>query len=459
MAAYKIMEGVGILAQSSRYDKTIMFFIKHSVVLLMGLCFAIVWIAYYREFSLIPFYKRSNFAFIFLYMFLYHIFTNLYGGYRIGTARLTDIVYSNWLSAFIVNVITYIQIVILTKYIITGIPFFIVMAVEMSVICIWAWGTNRLYFKMFKPLRLLCLYSGEYPKIIISRFENRPEKFEIVRSVKLEGEGFSISDVMKGEDGLVIYNIPDEKYAAVLSYCVERGIRYYLVPTLGDIMLRTSDIIYIFDIPLFLAKNEPLSPEERFVKRTFDIVLSLVALVVAAIPMAIIAVCIKMYDGGPVFYTQKRCTIGGRRFNILKFRSMKVNAERGRGAVLAEEDDPRITPIGRVIRKLRLDEFPQFLNILAGDMSFVGPRPERPALIAKYKKTVPEFDSRLRLKCGLTGFAQVMGRYNTSPQEKLKLDIIYIQTYSILLDIKIILMTIKVIFMKESTQGVEPKAK
>ena len=139
---------------------------------------------------------------------------------------------------------------------------------------------------------------------------------------------------------------------------------------------------------------------------------------------------------------------------IYKFRSMVVNAEGDGKARLAAENDKRITPVGQFIRKTRLDELPQLINVLKGEMSIVGPRPERPEIIAEYEKKIPEFSCRLKVKGGLTGYAQIYGKYNTTPYDKLKMDMMYIQNYSFLLDIKLILMTAKVIFMKESTEGV-----
>jgi len=260
-------------------------------------------------------------------------------------------------------------------------------------------------------------------------------------------------DQLKGSDGVVIYDLSDEKLSKVLKYCVENGIRYYLVPTLADIILRTSDIIYLFDTPLLLSKNEGLYMGQKIIKRTFDIFFSIIFLVLLTPIFILISLSIKLNDNGPVIYSHERCTENGKRFKIFKFRTMIVNAEKDGRAVLAKEEDPRITPIGKILRRLRLDELPQLINILKGEMSFVGPRPERPEIIEEYKNRLPEFDLRLSVKCGLTGYAQVLGRYNTTPEEKLKLDLIYIQTYSFLLDIKIILMTLRALLSKESTQG------
>jgi exopolysaccharide biosynthesis polyprenyl glycosylphosphotransferase len=420
----------------------------------MGFCFAFVWTEYYSSVITNPFFRKGNWALIFLYIVLFHLFTNLYGGYRIGTERITDIVYSNWLTVCIVNALTYLQISLIGRWFQAPVPILMLTVFQIFFVVLWALFVNRIYFKMFSPKRLICLYNGDDPSLIIGRFASRPDKFDVTRSIRVHPEDYDFYRYIDGSDGIVIYNISDQKTSEILKYCVEKGIRYYLVPTLSDIILKTSDIIYLIDIPLFMSKNEGLYLGQRIIKRSFDIVVSFISLALFSPLMLIIAVLIKLFDRGPVMYTQERCTENGRQFRILKFRTMIVDAEKEGRALLASENDPRVTPLGKVLRRFRLDEMPQLINILRGDMSFVGPRPERPEIIEEYKKLVPEFDFRLNVKCGLTGYAQVLGKYNTTPEEKLKLDLIYIQTYSFLLDIKILLMTFKAIFSKESSQGV-----
>ena len=170
--------------------------------------------------------------------------------------------------------------------------------------------------------------------------------------------------------------------------------------------------------------------------------------------MAATALAIKLQDGGPAVYKQKRLTIEGRKFYVYKFRSMRVDAEKDGVARLACDGDSRVTPVGQFIRKVRLDELPQLFNILKGDMSIVGPRPERPEIARQYEAEIPEFRYRLRVKAGLTGYAQIFGKYNTTPYDKLKLDLHYIQNYSLMLDVKLIIQTVKILFMRESTEGI-----
>ena len=219
-------------------------------------------------------------------------------------------------------------------------------------------------------------------------------------------------------------------------------------------MIMHADHIHLFDTSLLLFRNRGLTAEQQFVKRLMDIVFSLLGLVLASPFMLVIAILVKAYDGGPVFYRQPRLTKDGKVFDVLKFRSMRVDSEK-KGARLAMKNDDRVTPVGKVIRNIHFDELPQIFNILKGDMSLVGPRPERPEIAAQYKREIPEFDYRLKVKAGLTGFAQVYGKYNTTPYDKLKLDLTYIETYSFVLDIKLLFLTFKILFQKENTEGVE----
>lgn len=220
-------------------------------------------------------------------------------------------------------------------------------------------------------------------------------------------------------------------------------------------LLRSSDELNLFDTPLLLSRNMGLSVDQEWMKRAEDIIVSLLMMILFSPIFVLAAIGIKCTDGGPVFYKQERLTKDGKIFMIYKFRTMIVDAEKKSGPVLASEHDPRILPVGRILRATRLDELPQILNILKGEMSVVGPRPERPDLAAEIEKDIPEFNYRLRVKAGLTGFAQVYGKYNTTFYDKLKLDLMYIRKYSLFLDLKLILMTPKIMFLKESTEGVK----
>ena len=210
----------------------------------------------------------------------------------------------------------------------------------------------------------------------------------------------------------------------------------------------------MFDTPLLLFRNCGLTVEKQVIKRIFDVICSTFMFAVLSPVFLLIAVLIKAYDGGPVFYKQERLTKDGKIFMVYKFRSMRVDSEK-QGARLAMKGDSRVTPVGKVLRNIHFDELPQLLNIIKGDMSLVGPRPERPEIAAEYAKEIPEFSYRLKVKAGLTGYAQVYGKYNTTPYDKLKLDLTYIENYSFVLDLQLIATTVKILFQKENTEGVE----
>lgn len=226
------------------------------------------------------------------------------------------------------------------------------------------------------------------------------------------------------------------------------------MPKISDVLIKGADQLHLFDTPLYMTREYALKVEQRMAKRTVDLICSVLLLVIASPIMLVTAILIKAYDGGPVLYKQIRCTQDRKEFYILKFRSMKVDAEKDGVARLASRNDSRITPVGKFIRMTRIDELPQLINILKGDMSFIGPRPERPEIIDQYIEEMPEFSFRMKVKAGLAGYAQVYGKYNTTPYDKLKLDLTYIEQYSFWLDLKLMLLTLKILIKPESTEGV-----
>jgi len=291
---------------------------------------------------------------------------------------------------------------------------------------------------------------------ILKKFASRKDKYKIAKCMDVrEGLMKLESEIAKGYEAVVLWDIPIPERNRLLKYCYSRSIRVYLMPKIPDVLIKGADAIHLFDTPIFLVREYALTVEQRAAKRMIDIVCALILLVVASPFMLITAILIKCYDKGPVFYKQIRCTMGGREFFILKFRSMRVDAEKDGVARLASKKDPRITPVGRFIRAVRIDELPQLFNILMGDMSFIGPRPERPEIIRQYMEEMPEFAFRMKVKAGLAGYAQVYGKYNTTPYDKLKLDLSYIENYSVWLDLKLMLLTLKILIKPESTEGVE----
>lgn len=271
--------------------------------------------------------------------------------------------------------------------------------------------------------------------------------------VKIQTVTEELKEKLLQYEGVVICDIPSKMRNELLKFCYGKSLRVYSTPKISDIIIRSAESMHYFDTPLLLSRNDGLSIEQAFIKRAMDIFVSAVMLVITSPVFLVTAAAIKMHDGGPVFFYQERCTKDGKVFSICKFRSMIVDAEKNGASVPATERDPRITPVGNIIRKLRIDELPQLLNILKGEMSLVGPRPERVEHVHLYSESIPEFAYRMKVKGGLTGYAQVYGKYNTTAYDKLKMDLMYIQNYSVLLDIEILFKTIKILFEKESTEG------
>ena len=279
-------------------------------------------------------------------------------------------------------------------------------------------------------------------------------RFDVRKSVHISQFTEDMSCI-KNAQAVFLASIHSHERNQIIKYCVANDIEVFILPRIGDVIMTGAKKVHMLHLPVM--KLERYNPKFEFllIKRLFDIIVSGVALIILSPVMLIVAVIIKLTDGGPVFYKQVRLTKNAREFNVLKFRSMRVDAEKDGVARLSTgSKDTRVTPIGRFIRKVRIDELPQLINIIKGDMSIVGPRPERPQIMEQYEKELPEFELRLQAKAGLTGYAQVYGKYNTTPYNKLEMDLMYIANPSLLEDLKIMFATIKILFIPESTEGV-----
>ena len=374
---------------------------------------------------------------------------------KIGYLKRNNVIYSQAIALIAVNIFAYVEVVLIDKKIHSALPILALFGAELLTTVLWAFLFQWLYNLVFPPRELLVVY-GERPVFkILEKINSRDDKYVLTGAMNLSRGIENIMDAVPSYQGVVIGDIPSHERNLILKRCYDLDMRVYMVPKISDIMIRTSDDLRLFDTPILLSRNEGLQVDQAFFKRVLDIVSAFVLLVLSSPLFLLFALAIKAEDRGPVFYTQNRLTIDGKVFRILKFRTMRTDAEKDGIARLAGEKDDRITKTGKILRATRLDELPQVLNILKGDMSMVGPRPERPEIAAEYEKEIPEFKMRLKVKAGLTGFAQIYGLYNTTPFDKLKLDLTYIRNYSLFLDLKLIFMTPKIMFMKESTAGVE----
>lgn len=438
----------------TQYKRIIKFLCAAVVVSLETYIYGFVWIHYYNKLLEFPFWRRGNWLMIAVYAIFLLFFSQMYGGFKIGFYKTWNVIYSQILALFFTNVITYLQIALIDKKFHSISIMGSVFLIECVVVVIWAWISQKIYGKLFPQRRLLLVY-GERPMFhLMQKISTREDKFQICNVVHYDQGVDAIQELVHNYDGVIVGDIPAHERNQLLKYCYGKGIRTYTVPKISDIINRSSDELNLFDTPLLLSRNEDLQVEELFLKRLTDILFSLIGLLVTAPFFLVIAVMIKATDHGPVFYKQTRLTKNRKEFEIYKFRTMIQDAEKDGKARLASQNDDRILPVGKFLRATRLDELPQLINILKGEMSLVGPRPERPELAEKIEEDLPEFAYRLKVKAGLTGYAQIYGKYNTTSYDKLKLDLTYIRNYSYFLDWKLILMTPKIMLLKESTEGV-----
>ena len=441
-----------------RYKRLIMFLASVLVIGVQTANFAYVWFTKYNYRNVMGFiyWRRGHWALIALYALLAVLVSKLFGALKVGYMRVLDVIISQIFSVLLTNMIAYIQLALIGRWkFLTHIaPMIGLTLVNLVVVIVWVAAARWVYTVIYPPKRSILIYDSHDPDRLRNNLSTRKDKYEINEAVYL-GEGVDyIKERILLYESVILGDMPSHERNLFVKFCFDRSIRCYCSPKISDIMIMSSEKIHMFDTPLLLFRNRGLTVEQQFFKRLFDIVLSLALSVVLSPLLLLIALLIKVYDGGPVLYRQKRLTKDGKVFDILKFRSMRVDSEKN-GARLARKNDDRITPVGRVLRKIHFDELPQLINILHGEMSIVGPRPERPEIAAEYEKEIPEFPYRLKVKAGLTGYAQVYGKYNTTPYDKLKLDLTYIENYSFFLDLQLIATTAKILFQKENTEGVE----
>lgn len=396
-----------------------------------------------------PMLGRGKYVLMGIYFILSLVIIHLCEGFKYGILKIADVLFSQWIAIFIVNVVTYLQLSLMANVMIPAKAMIWLTLGDFVISGIFVYIFFAIYNSHTKASKLLMVYGNKESVSLKLKMDTRTDSYNICRIVSIDEGIDNIIDLLVDYDGIVISDVSAEQRNDLLKYCYMHEIETYITPKISDVIISGGEGIHQFDTPIVLINTTGLTPEQRIVKRFFDVVLCVIAAVVLSPLMLIIAAAIKLEDHGPVFYKQARVTRDGKIFDILKFRSMVEDAEQRP----ATDDDDRITKVGHVIRATRVDELPQLFNIIKGEMSIVGPRPERIEHVQKYTEAIPEFEFRSKVKGGLTGFAQIYGKYNTSAYDKLKLDLMYIENYSFLLDLKLILMTIRIVFKKESTEG------
>ena len=435
--------------------KRILKFGSAAVILLIEVgLYWLLWQLYLNNIIEERFWRRGIWLLSALYGVLLVFFLQTYGGLKIGYLKRGNIIYSHILSLFIVNTIGYFILALIDKRFHSPVSFILLTVVDGIIVFIWVFLFQWIYGVLFPPRRLLVVYGVRPVFSIMEKIGARDDKYVIGGSISIDEGIDKIMAKAKEFEGIVVGDVPSHDRNLILKKCYDSSIRVYMIPKISDILVRSSTNLNLFDTPILLSKNEGLQIDQMAVKRFIDIVVSLIGIILTSPLFVMFGAAIHLADRGPIFYTQTRLTIDGKLFKIYKFRTMRVDAEKDGVARLAGEADDRITDVGKILRATRLDELPQLFNIIKGEMSLVGPRPERPEIAAEYMEDLPEFAMRLKMKAGLTGYAQVHGKYNTTPYDKLKLDLHYIRNYSLWMDLILIVLTPKVLFMKESTEGV-----
>ena len=398
-------------------------------------------------------YLRGHILMALIYLVVLVFLGRVFGGLMVGVRKNGEVLFSHFFTTVFADLSFYVLLMLLSLKFPNPLPLMAGALIQLIMAFVIIGYMGSWYRRIFRPYDVLLIYGSGSVEDFTPKLETRRDQFNVSDMIDANDEPEAIKAAIDRSTTVMLVDIEAAKRNRIFKYCYENSKRIYVMPKLSDIILNGAAPIHLFDTPLLLTEGNPLEYEERVIKRAWDIVFSMILLVLLSPIMLITALIIKLSDGGPVFYRQIRCTKNGRKFEILKFRSMVVDAEKAGRAVLATKDDPRITKVGRIIRKCRIDELPQLINVFKGDMSFVGPRPERPEFIEKYMEEMPEFSYRMKVRAGITGYAQLYGKYNTKPYDKLKFDLYYIEQFSLGLDIRLMILTFKILFTKESTEG------
>ena len=386
-------------------------------------------------------------------------FNKTFNSYVLGYFRVRSLAFSQSLSNFFSVIIIYFVVSVAWLKVHNPWPFVPMLVIQSIWNSAWSYFATYFYFRIASRYHTVVIYRRRRDLERFGDISGKPVErlFNVEKYIQYDGSDFfEIRDELIPYDAMFVAGVNPTLMNALCKYCAEENVRGFFLPHIGDVIMSGAEHIKSFTTPVLSVRRATKSFEYLFAKRAFDIFASGLGLIILSPFMLLTAILIKAYDGGPVFYKQVRLTKDGKQFKIIKFRSMRVDAEKDGVARLSTGDkDPRITPVGRFIRACRLDELPQLINILKGDMSIVGPRPERPEIAAEYEKFLPGFNLRLQVKAGLTGYAQVYGKYNTNPYEKLEFDLLYINQMNLLTDLELMFNTFRIMFSRESTEGAE----
>ena len=434
-----------------------LFLLDAVLPLLNTAAFAVCWYAYYEKWLYLTFEGYGDYMVIGFFCALYTVFVHLYGGFDLLTSRVSELIYSHVISLSMTGFFMFVVLWMLIRAHVPHIlPLLLCLAVCAAFSALWSLIASRLTDKIVPAKKTVLIYDNkEAYKNGVQIAKTQRNRLEMVGEAEAGRPMDALEAQLRdtGAEAVLLCGIASSRRNDILKYCIDHDILAYVRPNIGDLLISNGQNLRMNHLPVLLCQRAAPSVFYLGFKRLMDILISGAALILTSPFMLATAIAIKAYDGGPVMFTQKRMTLNRKEFVIHKFRSMKVDADKGGKGIVTMQNDDRITPVGKFIRACRLDELPQLYDIFIGNMTIVGPRPERLETIELYEKDMPEFGLRLQVKAGLTGYAQVYGKANTSPYDKLQMDLMYIGEQGVLTDLKIILATIKILFMPESTEG------
>ena len=445
-------------AQRRRSGRIIRFLYKALCFVLQVFSFSYTWTLLQSNFAI---YAQTTMMLTIVYGGMLFCMHRTYGSLQPESYKIIDCFVGQILSLVISDA----AVVTVLSLLLKGLPHLGILALMLAVQIIfalfWCVTANKLYYKLNPPMKTAIVYDNERALESIQEIHLQDNKFNVTSVINARDyadDSAGLSNRLRNVEAAFFCGVEIGLRNELIKFCADHQITAYIRPRISDVLISSARRMHIFHLPTLVYDDHLSSPLYPIIKRAMDIVFASLLLICTSPFMLGVAIAIKLDDRGPVFYRQKRLTKNGKTFEIIKFRSMRTDAEKDGIARLASQGDDRITKVGHFIRATRLDELPQLINILKGEMSIVGPRPERPELTEQYIRELPEFAMRLRVKAGLTGYAQIHGKYNTTPYDKLQMDLMYIADMSLFLDVKLILQTVQVMLQKESTEGISEQS-
>lgn len=443
------------MSRTGGFNRTLKITIGIADIIIYHLTFIISF--YIRYKGKLPIFNYSAYQSVLPYIMIVFVLINIFSGiYVLYNKRFIDMfsitIISQTMMSFAIMAMTYFG----RWFAFPRTIIFINLIVSTIILTIWRVIILEFYYKKSGTSRVMVVGPMEKCKEAVHNFNTSKTRQYKVTSAVFDNY---YENIKKHIDNIDVFYLLDfnslEEESKILSYLTFNNKRIFLRTDFGNVLRINNRIMNIDDESLIAISKFEISPENDTLKRMIDIFISLILLILTSPIMLLTALLIKATSKGPVFYKQVRITKGQKEFEILKFRSMRIDAEDLSGPVLAQAEDPRVTTVGKYIRSLRIDELPQLLNVLKGDMSLIGPRPERPFFVEQFKEQNPYYYLRHTVRAGITGYAQVYGKYSTDFNSKLKFDLLYIKNYSLMMDIQILFQTVKILFDKVSSQGVE----